>query len=194
MSKLRLLKIRAKSPQSDQMTRLVVGLGNIGRTYEETRHNVGFMAVDWLTQNWKASKFKQQSKLESYSTKDIERNIILAKPTTLMNLSGRSVKKLMDYYKIHVDNILIIHDDADLEFGDVRLVQNTQSGAGHHGVLSITEQIGPGFKRIRIGIGRPDQPVRNISNYVLSRLIKTEKSKLLKSFKEIDTLINSFLN
>jgi PTH1 family peptidyl-tRNA hydrolase len=96
----------------------------------------------------------------------------------MMNESGRAIRALMDYYKIPVSDLIIIHDDADLKLGEIKKTDSTTTGAGHHGVLSVIEHVGPGFKRIRIGIGRPQQPMRDISGYVLGRLSPGEKDVL----------------
>lgn len=166
----------------ESTTRLIVGLGNIGQEYAKTRHNAGFIAVDWLSTQFGTSQWKNVTKLNAYIAKNVSHDLIFAKPTTMMNLSGQSVAQIMHYYKISLENIYIIHDDADLDLGVIKLSQETKSGAGHHGVLSIIQSIGNGFKRIRIGIGRPDQPKREISDFVLGRLSNEDINILRNSF------------
>lgn len=165
--------------------RLIVGLGNIGKKYEQTRHNAGFFAVRWLAHEWESqSQWSEQRKLEAYIVRDQAHDAILAQPTTMMNESGRAVRKIMDYFNLSPSDVVIIHDDADLPIGEIRQTVSSQTGAGHHGVLSIIQHIGSGFERIRIGIGRPDQPVRDISSYVLSRLPQDELLALTGAFQE----------
>ena len=129
---------------------LIVGLGNPGTRYGSTRHNVGFMAVDFLAgadATWK----KEKNSLTARGN-----NIIYAKPQTFMNLSGAAVQALMTFYKIPPQNLIVIHDDLDMEFGKVRT--KTGGGAGgHNGIKSIDSAIGNNYQRIKIGIGRPGQ-------------------------------------
>lgn len=166
--------------------KLLVGLGNTGKDYVHSRHNAGFLAVRWLAQaRGIESRWSENKKLDAYTLRDQDRDLLLAQPTTMMNGSGLAVRKLMDYYKLKPEDVTVIHDDADLELGEVRLVESSRTGAGHHGVLSVIEHIGPGFARIRIGIGRPDQPVRDISDYVLGRLSQAEKTKLEAAFDQL---------
>jgi len=162
--------------------KLIIGLGNIGPDYILSRHNAGFLAIDWLAERWGSGRWRTSLKLQAQIIKATERDSILAKPDTMMNLSGHAARKLMHYYRLTPADLVVIHDDADLGFGDIRMVSSTQTGAGHHGVLSVIEHIGPGFKRIRIGIGRPDQPGRDISNYVLSRFSPDESAQLGQAF------------
>ena len=129
---------------------LIVGLGNPGAKYARTRHNAGFIAVDILA----GADTKWQSAHKSLVTKLSGR--IYAKPQTFMNLSGQAVQSLMTFYRIPLENLIVIHDDMDLKLGDVR--QKTGGGsAGHNGIKSIDAAIGNGYRRIRIGIGRFDE-------------------------------------
>jgi PTH1 family peptidyl-tRNA hydrolase len=161
--------------------KLIVGLGNTGQDYAGTRHNAGWLAADWLADKFEAP-WRQQKKLDALVAKPAGRELILAKPLTMMNNSGYAVRKLLDYYAIEPENLLLIHDDADLELGDIRRAVASRTGAGHHGVLSVIDHVGPGFSRIRIGIGRPLQPVRDIGGYVLDRLSEEEHKALNLSF------------
>ena len=165
--------------------KLIVGLGNTGTKYAKTRHNAGFLAVRWLAHELGSEhQWSENKRLESYVLRDQQTDLILAQPTTMMNESGRATRKLMDYYNLTPQDITIIHDDADLQLGDIRVVETSRTGAGHHGVLSVMQHIGPGFKRIRIGIGRPEQPVRDISNYVLGRLTDDERKTIESGFEQ----------
>ena len=147
---------------------LVVGLGNPGAEYVNTRHNVGFMAVDALAgadATWK----KEKNALVFATTID-GRRVIFVKPQTYMNNSGGAVLALMMFYKVPLENIIVIHDDMDLKIGDVREKIGGGS-AGHNGIKSIDANIGRDYKRVRIGIGHPrdfDLPMEP-ADWVLGR-------------------------
>ena len=130
--------------------KLIVGLGNPGKEYKETKHNAGFMAVDLFIDNNNLGKFTENKKLKSEILKS--REIIVAKPTTFMNLSGDAVSLIKQYYKIDIKDIIIIYDDLDIEMGEVKS-GIFKSSAGHNGIKSIIEKLGGSeFMRIRIGI------------------------------------------
>jgi PTH1 family peptidyl-tRNA hydrolase len=136
-------------------TFLIVGLGNPGREYRETRHNVGFMLLDRLTVKLNARFTRMQSRALVASATYNERKIILAKPQTFMNLSGQSVQGLVHFYKLELNNILIAHDDLDLPVGAIRIRPDGGS-AGQKGMASTIERLGTNeFPRLRLGIGRP---------------------------------------
>ena len=147
---------------------LVVGLGNPGAEYVNTRHNVGFMAVDALAgadATWK----KEKNALVFATTID-GRRVIFVKPQTYMNNSGVAVLALMTFYKVPLENIIVIHDDMDLKIGDVREKIGGGS-AGHNGIKSIDANVGRDYKRVRIGIGHPrdfDLPMEP-ADWVLGR-------------------------
>ena len=131
---------------------LIVGLGNPGNEYANTRHNVGFMAVDALAPKdatWKKEKNALTTRIEADGAK-----IILAKPQTFMNNSGEAVGPLMAFYKIPLENLIVIHDDMDLKLGTMR-EKVGGSSAGHNGIKSIDAVVGNDYRRIRIGIGHP---------------------------------------
>ena len=147
---------------------LVVGLGNPGAEYVNTRHNVGFMAVDALAgadATWK----KEKNALVFATTID-GRRVIFVKPQTYMNNSGVAVLALMTFYKVPLENIIVIHDDMDLKIGEVREKIGGGS-AGHNGIKSIDANVGRDYKRVRIGIGHPrdfDLPI-DPADWVLGR-------------------------
>lgn len=156
--------------------KLVVGLGNPGRKYERTRHNIGFDAIDRLQQKWKLDLAEQKFK----GVYGVERNgtekIFVLKPLTYMNLSGESVAQLMNYYQIASEDLLVIYDDLDLAPGKIRLRQKGGHG-GHNGIRSIIQHTGSDtFNRIRIGIGRPDPGVA-VPDYVLGKFSPDDLEK-----------------
>jgi len=137
---------------------LIVGLGNPGTRYERTRHNVGFMALDVLAEpdaDWRSEHKALVVKIQ-LKTQNSKLKTILAKPQTFMNLSGQAVQALMAFYKIPLENLIVIHDDVDLHLGDVREKVGGGS-AGHNGIRSIDASVGNNYRRIRLGVGRPEK-------------------------------------
>jgi PTH1 family peptidyl-tRNA hydrolase len=134
---------------------LIVGLGNPGREYKDTRHNLGFMLVDRLTVRLDARGMKVQSKAIVISAQYQERKLILAKPQTFMNLSGQAVQGLLRFYKLPVENMMVVEDDLDLPFCTIRIRPGGGPG-GQRGMGNIIQQLGTeNFPRLRIGIDRP---------------------------------------
>ncbi len=159
---------------------LIVGLGNPGSEYSRTRHNVGFMAIDKLAER-KAQNITWKKEKNALTTK-ID-NIIFAKPQTFMNLSGLAVQALMTFYKIPLENMVVIHDDVDLKLGDVREKIGGGS-AGHNGIKSIDAAVGPDYHRIRIGVGRGAQPI-DTADWVLGRFSSDEQEIINNTIKKI---------
>jgi PTH1 family peptidyl-tRNA hydrolase len=157
--------------------RWIVGLGNPGTAYENTRHNVGFMAVDLLAHRWsivmKPSKFKGfvgEGNVHG-------QKVYLIKPMTYMNLSGECVRAFMDFYKADLQEMLVLYDDLDTTIGKIRLRYQGSPG-GHNGIRSIIHHVGTQqFNRIRMGISRPPAGY-NIADYVLSAFGKEERGPL----------------
>ena len=142
---------------------LIVGLGNPGEQYWLNRHNIGFMVVDRLIDRLHPNPInKKEFQGELYKTS----SILLLKPTTYMNLSGKSVQAVKNFYKVDIRNIIVIHDDLDLGLGALRFKQGGSHG-GHNGLKSLDEHIGREYIRIRFGIGRP-QSKEEVVRYVLS--------------------------
>jgi len=148
---------------------LIVGLGNPGAKYAQTRHNVGFQLVEQLAGQWKAAwttEKKFQSKLARFERGG--RSIILGEPQTFMNSSGEAISALAGYYHLPLKQLLVVVDDADLPLGEIRLRARGSSG-GHHGLESIEQHLATReFARLRIGIGRADEVGREITDYVLT--------------------------
>ncbi len=145
---------------------LIVGLGNPGRDYENTRHNIGFMAADALVKKYALSAPHKDKKALIYEGTIAGQSVLVIKPQTYMNLSGESVRPVLDFYKIPMENVLILHDELDIPFGMLRLRQ-TGSAGGQNGVKSIIQHLGTqDFARVRIGIGRPPGQMKP-KDYVL---------------------------
>ncbi|MBB6284456.1 aminoacyl-tRNA hydrolase [Geobacillus subterraneus] len=154
--------------------KLFVGLGNPGKEYEQTRHNIGFFVIDELAKRWNVSLKAAKFRGLFGTTSVFGEKVALCKPLTYMNLSGECVRPLIDFYGIAVEDVVIIYDDLDLPPGKIRLRLKGSSG-GHNGVKSLIRHLGTEqFKRIRIGIGRPTngQPV---ADYVLGRFTEEER-------------------
>lgn len=138
-----------------ETTYLLIGLGNPGRQYSDTRHNVGFMLIDRLAVRLNARGMKVQSKAIVTTATHEARKLILAKPQTYMNLSGQAAQGLLNFYKLPMENMLVAHDDLDIPFGTIRIRPKGGPG-GQGGMASTIEQLGTkDFPRLRIGIGRP---------------------------------------
>ncbi|MDO9556649.1 MAG: aminoacyl-tRNA hydrolase [Coriobacteriia bacterium] len=158
------------------MSRLVVGLGNPGSEYAETRHNAGFMVVDLLAENLRVNYWKDEAGAKVGLVRFGDDDLVLAKPQTFMNLSGKAVLKLADTYGVPVSEIIVIHDDLDLPEETVRVKRGGGHG-GHNGLRSLNEQLGPAYLRVRLGIGRP--PGRQDSaDYVLEPMRKDAAERL----------------
>ncbi|BAK72656.1 aminoacyl-tRNA hydrolase [Arcobacter sp. L] len=152
---------------------LIVGLGNIGEKYHLTRHNIGFLVIDEMTKNLSTSNINN-SNFQSTLLKSGYN--LFAKPTTYMNNSGIAVHAIKEYYKIELENIIVIHDDLDLPFGTVKFKIGGGHG-GHNGLRSLDSHIGKDYIRVRIGIGKPADK-NDVANYVLSNFSKEELNKL----------------
>lgn len=175
----------------------IIGLGNPGSEYENTRHNAGFMALNEFASEFSAPEFKQEKKFNaSISTITIRsEKIILVKPNTFMNLSGEAVQSLMQFYKISPENVWVIYDDIDLPLGEIR-IRKTGSPGTHNGMKSIVQHIGKNFPRIRIGIESrgvtaPEQ--QETSSFVLSPFLKGEQSFMKKTLQKTTKAIKTAL-
>jgi|ERR1035437_7129859 PTH1 family peptidyl-tRNA hydrolase len=175
-------------------TILVVGLGNPGKEYNLTRHNVGFLCIDELVnknsdmQQWIE---KKDLKCLMSTGKVGESRIIIIKPTTFMNLSGEAVQNVSNFYKIHPEHIVIVHDDLDINFGKIQTRIGGQH-AGHNGIKSIIEQIGENFGRIRVGIGPKTPDQIDSADFVLSKFTDEEKRQLSALSRETNSILSEY--
>lgn len=157
--------------------RLIVGLGNLGKLYERTRHNIGFDVIDEISGRFNIPL--NQAKFKGvYGSGLVQgEKVILLKPLTYMNLSGESIRPLMDYYNISLEELLIIYDDLDLPTGKIRLREKGSAG-GHNGIKSTIAHVGAQeFKRIRVGISRPQNGMA-VADYVLGKFSSDEQPKM----------------
>lgn len=164
---------------------LIVGLGNIGAEYENTRHNFGFLLIDKLIEKYNINNHQKKYNANIYSGEINGEKVILVKPTTYMNNSGIAVAQIKNFYKIPLENILVFHDDLDLDFCKVKCKAGG-SDAGHNGLKSLDSNIGKNYYRIRLGIGRPEFK-DDVINFVLSKFTNEE-------LKQIDNLNSKIVN
>ncbi len=177
------------------MELLVVGLGNPGPRYVLTRHNAGFIFLDFLAEGFNFS-FQQKASYEAeYGVCDLgEHKIHFLKPLTYMNLSGRSVAAFLRNSNLSVDQILAVHDEVEIPLGDVRLKKGG-GDAGHNGLKSMRELLGSGeFYRMRVGVGRPAQANMDLAAYVLQKFSKEEQPVLVNVLNACDEALEIFLN
>lgn len=172
------------------MAKLIVGLGNPGREYEQTRHNIGFMLLDHLdfasSIIWKDKYKGIYAKINAFDDE-----IHLLKPQTFMNLSGESVQKAAAFFKIEPKDIFVVHDELDIPYGTIAM-KNGGGLAGHNGLKSIAQCLGTkDFLRLRMGIGRPT--VGSVSNFVLSDFSSVEKMSLDFVLKESSKAVGAYL-
>lgn len=162
--------------------KLVIGLGNPGKAYEKTRHNVGFQVIDELAARWQAPAFQQKFNGHYTTVHTARGKVILLKPMTYMNLSGECVRPLADYFEVDDDEIAVLYDDLDLPAGKIRLRQKGSAG-GHNGMKSLIAHLGTKeFNRIRIGVDRPVN--MKVSDYVLAPFTKDEQPLIEEAVKK----------
>lgn len=171
---------------------LIVGLGNIGREYEKTRHNFGFLLLDQIFEDYGFSAQSKNFKSEIFSGEIDGNKIIAIKPQTFMNRSGISVSQIAGFYKIETKNIIVLHDDLDLELGRVKVKFGGGNG-GHNGLKSIDEMVGKNYLRIRLGIGRPQNTGFATSDFVLGKFSLEEMQVVGKVNEKISDLADELL-
>ncbi len=159
---------------------LIAGLGNPGLRYRNTRHNVGFKVINLWAKSLGVRLSGRRFQSRNTQTKFQDKTVILLRPITYMNQSGKSIEACVDFFGLRAEKILVIHDDMDLPVGKIRLVGDGGAG-GHKGVLSVMHHLGTrGFPRLKIGIGRPQYNEESIEDYVLSPFYHDEKGIMEK--------------
>ena len=171
--------------------KLIIGLGNPGKDYENTRHNIGFKFLDYyLDYKGETPKWSKKKNGLIYDTKINDDKVLFLKPQTFMNLSGDSVRKIVDYYNINIEDILIISDDLDLNTGNFKLRLSGSSG-GHNGIKDIQNKLNTSdIKRLKIGISNNKN--MNTKDYVLDNFSKEEDKKLQELFKELCLVVDDY--
>ncbi len=172
---------------------LIAGFGNPGREFRNTRHNVGFILIDSLVNEFKTKLTKVQFKAMTGTADIDDARIILAKPQTYMNLSGQAVASLVRFYKIPLSNVIVAHDDIDLPLGTIRIRPGGGS-AGQKGLASTIEKLGTqDFPRMRIGIGRPSGS-QEAAGYVLQEFSKADEKVLEEVFPQAVLALRAFIS
>ncbi|MGH7196298.1 MAG: aminoacyl-tRNA hydrolase [Candidatus Saccharimonadales bacterium] len=171
--------------------KLIVGLGNLGAHFDGTRHNVGFAMCDIIA-TVHGAEWTKKDKFKAHIAELKSDKILLVKPTTYYNLSGETVRAVMDFYKLSAADVLVIHDELALSFGTVR-TRVGGSDAGNNGIKSISQHIGSEYARIRIGIANEHTPRNDAADFVLSRLGKEESETLQKDLApKVAELVHKF--
>jgi PTH1 family peptidyl-tRNA hydrolase len=177
----------------NEKSKLIIGLGNIGKKYELTRHNAGFLCVDHAVK-LQESEWKEKKVLKCFVTEiriDGKR-VIYMKPTTLMNRSGDAVQAVKQFYKIENKDILVVHDELALPFGSLR-IRIDGSSAGNNGIKSISAIIGEDYARLRIGIAGEHSDKEDATAYVLKNFSKAEQRAFKALYAETNALITEFI-
>ncbi len=172
--------------------KLIVGLGNIGKEYENTRHNIGFMVADELAKRWGITTWKNERNAMCAEYRTPEK-VFLIKPTTYMNLSGEAAGAFANFYNIAAEDIAVIQDDLDLPCGQLR-VRRKGSAGGHNGIKSIQQHLGTGdFPRFKIGIGHPARNASAVIGHVLHRFGKDEQPLIEEAVSKMADAIELWL-
>ncbi|HSW74310.1 MAG TPA: aminoacyl-tRNA hydrolase [Candidatus Saccharimonadales bacterium] len=175
-------------------TVLIVGLGNVGNEYEGTRHNVGFAVVDAFASRNDFPAWINKKDLKCHLTQHTigDTRVILIKPTTFMNLSGEAVQAVANFYKIMPANIVVVHDELDIPFGQLRM-RLGGSSAGQNGVKSVIQHIGEQFGRVRVGIGPKTPEQMDAADFVLARFNKEQEAHLGELVREANAVLSEYV-
>lgn len=189
----KLFQRRAEEHEGESASmKLVVGLGNPGKKYDRTRHNVGFEVIDKCQERLKIELNQSKFKGAFGFTRVGSEKVFLLKPLTYMNLSGEAIAPLMNYFKIDKEDLLVVYDDLDLPPGKIRLRQKGSHG-GHNGIRSIIQQLGTDqFNRIRIGIGRPDPGIA-VPDYVLGSFAPNDRQNIDESVERASKAVEAWV-
>ena len=160
---------------------LIAGLGNPGHKYENTRHNVGFICADSLVEYFGAQPLSSKGNALIWCAKDRERDVYIIKPQTFMNLSGTAVSSVMHYYRIPLENLIVIYDDVSLDAGKIRIRPKGSDG-GHNGIWDIIKNVNSEeFLRIKIGVGKKPHPEYDLKDWVLGQPSAEDMNKISKA-------------
>lgn len=169
--------------------KIIACLGNPGKKYAKNRHNIGFIIGHLLKQDYSNQDYQSKFKSKIAKAKLRDEEVLFLFPETFMNNSGEAVISAMNFYKINSDDLVVIHDELELSFGDIRLKEGG-GHKGHNGIRSIINNIGTAdFKRIRFGVGRPPHPQMTVADYVLSDFSKDEFIQIPDLLKKTENLL-----
>lgn len=174
-------------------TVLIVGLGNVGGQYDQTRHNIGFEAVDRFVRDHDFPVWIDKKDLKCHLTTGQlgETRVIAIKPTTLMNLSGEAVQAVAHFYKISPDNIVVVHDELDIPFGQIR-TRIGGGAAGHNGIKSVTQHLGEQYGRVRIGIGPKTHEQMDSADFVLGKFDADQQAQIKNLTREVSAILSEY--
>lgn len=175
-------------------TLVLVGLGNPGPEYALTRHNVGFLCLDEFAKKNDITSWVHKTDMKCHVAVQMvgDTRVILCKPTTYMNRSGEAVQALLHFYKLQLSQLVVVHDELDIDFGHIR-TRVGGSSAGHNGVKSLTTHLGsPEYGRVRVGIGPKYPPAMDSADFVLQAFSTTEQGSLPKLIREVNALLSEY--
>lgn len=178
-----------------QKTILIVGLGNPGKEYEDTRHNIGFETVDGFAKQYEFPDWTHKKDLKCLLTATVigDSRIVLIKPVTFMNESGQAAQATMHFYKVPLSQVLVVHDELDIEFGQIR-TRIGGSAAGHNGIKSLIQHLGEDFGRIRIGVHNDIAKKADSASFVLSKFSKEEQAHIPAMIKETNAMLSEYVH
>lgn len=176
-----------------QVTLLIVGLGNIGKEYEGTRHNIGFDVLDHFASKNDFGPWAQKKDFKCAETSQTvgSARVILCKPTTFMNKSGEAVQAIQNFYKIDNSKALVVYDELAIDFGQIR-TRTGGTSAGHNGVKSLIQHAGEDFGRVRVGIGPKTPEQIDSSDFVLARFSAKEQKQLPNLLRETNAVLSEY--
>jgi PTH1 family peptidyl-tRNA hydrolase len=175
-------------------TLLIVGLGNVGVQYEDTRHNIGFASVDRFATDHDFPAWIEKKDLKCHITQSQlgGSRVLIIKPTTLMNLSGEAVQAVVAFYKISPENLVVVHDELDIPFGQIR-TRKGGSSAGHNGIKSVTQYMGEEYGRVRIGIGPKSPEQIDSADFVLGTFDSEQQAHIKNLTREASAILSEFV-
>ncbi len=176
------------------ITHIVIGLGNIGKQYEKTRHNIGFLAIDYIAEKWggKIDRLKFNATVGEVVVGD--KRVLLMKPTTFMNNSGVAAKEAADFYKIPPERVIILHDEISFDPGVIRIRRKGSAG-GHNGLKSLISHLGSEeFPRIKIGVGKKPTPEYDLVDFVLGKFPDSDLEAIEKRFSDIESATREIID
>lgn len=172
---------------------MIVGLGNPGKQYENTRHNMGFMCLDKIAETYGVKFTKEKNKALIGNAEISGEKCLLVKPQTFMNLSGEAVVPLMQFYKIPPENVIIVFDDVSFDIGKIRIKRNGSHG-GHNGMKNIIELSGTSaFPRVKVGVGKKPNPNYDLVNWVLAKFKKEDFELILKTTEQVEKAVSCII-
>ena len=187
-------KISGESKSAEPVSFVIAGLGNPGNQYIHTRHNTGFLAIDYICKKYGTKVNRSAHKGLIGDVVIAGKRVLLVKPQTFMNLSGECVRAVLDYYKLTNENLIVIYDDVSLDVGRLR-VRRDGSAGGHNGIKSMIEQLGTNvFPRVKVGVGQKPHPDYDLASWVLSEFSEKDLETLDNVFETATLGIEKILN